>query len=105
MMRITQQQDSETMTLKIEGCLSGAWVNEMKRCWDDITKSIRSSVVRIDLTEVTYIDGAGKELLAAMFASGVKPGAANVMTRAVIEQLTCAAQISPHRQQKRLIER
>lgn len=104
MMRITQQQDGETITFKIEGCLSGAWVNEMKRCWDEIINTARPSVIRIDLTEVTYIDVAGKELLAVMFGSGAVPGAANVMTRAVIEQLTCAAQISPHRQQKRLID-
>ena len=91
MMRITQQQDGEMTTIKIEGCLSGAWVEETKRCWDEIINTARPGMIRIDLTEVTCIDVAGKELLAAMIASGAVPGAANVMTRAVIEQLTCGA--------------
>lgn len=99
MMRITQQQTGETMTLKIEGRLAGEWANEMRRCWDEILKNARSRVIRLDLTEVTFIDGAGKELLAAMFASGAVPGAANVMTKAVIEQLACNAQFNPRRQQ------
>jgi len=92
MMRITRQQDGETMTLKIEGCLAGEWVNEMKRCWDEVKTGARRRVIRIDLTDVTFIDAAGRELLAQMFASGAIAGAANVMTKAVVEQLTSDAQ-------------
>jgi anti-anti-sigma regulatory factor len=94
MMRITQQQDGETITLKIEGCLAGEWTNEMKRCWDEVKNDTRSRVIRIDLAEVTFIDVAGRGLLAQMFASGAIAGAANVMTRAVVEQLTSNAQIN-----------
>jgi anti-anti-sigma regulatory factor len=94
MMRITRQQDGETMTLKIEGCLAGEWVNEMKRCWDEVKTGARRRAIRIDLTDVTFIDAAGRELLAQMFASGAIAGAANVMTKAVVEQLTSEAQVN-----------
>jgi len=94
MMRITQQQDGETITLKIEGSLAGEWTNVMKRCWDEIKNDTRPLVIRIDLTEVTDIDVAGRELLAQMFASGAIAGAANVMTKAVVEQLTGNAQVN-----------
>jgi len=87
MMRITRQQDGETITLKIEGCLAGEWVNEMKRCWDEVKTGARQRAIRIDLTDVTFIDVAGRELLAQMFASGAIAGAANVMTKALVEQL------------------
>ena len=93
MMRITRQQDGETITLKIEGCLAGEWVNEMKLCWDEVKTDARQRVIRIDLTDVTFIDAAGRELLAQMFASGAVAGAANVMTKAVVEQLTSNAQV------------
>lgn len=93
-MRITQQQDGETITLKIEGCLAGELANEMKRCWDEVKNDTRWRVIRIDLTDVLFIDGAGKELLAQMFASGVVAGAANVMTKAIVEQLTSDAHVN-----------
>jgi anti-anti-sigma regulatory factor len=94
MMRITRQQDGETITLKIEGCLAGEWVNEMKRCWDEVKTGVRQRAIRIDLSDVTFIDVAGRELLAQMFASGAIAGAANVMTKAVVEQLTSKAQVN-----------
>src|SRR5215831_9229074 len=94
MMRVTRQQDGETITLKIEGCLAGEWANEMKRCWDEVKDDTRPRVIRIDLTGVTFIDAAGRELLAQMLASGVITGAANVMTKAVVERLTCDAQVN-----------
>jgi anti-anti-sigma regulatory factor len=94
MMRITRQQDGETITLKIEGRLAGEWANEMKRCWDEVKNDTRSLAIRIDLTEVTFIDVAGRGLLAQMFASGAIAGAVNVMTKAIVEQLTGNAQVS-----------
>jgi ABC-type transporter Mla MlaB component len=94
MMRITQQQDGETITLKIEGRLVGEWANEMKRCWNEVKNDARSRGIRIDLTDVTFIDVAGRELLAQMFASGAVAVAANVMTKAVVEQLTGDAQVN-----------
>jgi anti-anti-sigma regulatory factor len=100
MMRITRQQDGETITLKIEGCLAGEWVNEMKRCWDEVKTGARRRAIRIDLTDVTFIDVEGRELLAQMFASGAIAGAANVMTKAVVEQLTSKAQVSQSEQSR-----
>ena len=94
MMRITRQQDGETITLKIEGCLAGEWTNEMRRCWDEVKNDTRSRVIRIDLAEVNFIDVAGRELLAQMFASGAIAGAVNVMTKTVVEQLNGDAQVN-----------
>jgi len=100
MMRITRQQDGQTITLKIEGCLAGEWVNEMKRCWDEVKTDASRRAIRIDLTDVTFIDVAGRGLLAQMFASGAIAGAANVMTKAVVEQLTGAAQFNQSEQSR-----
>ncbi len=94
MMRVTQQRDGETMTLKIEGALAGEWTDEMKRCWNEVKNDARLRVIRIDLTGVTFIDAAGRELLALMFASGVIAAAVNVMTRTIVEKLTGNAQLT-----------
>jgi anti-anti-sigma regulatory factor len=100
MMRITRQQDGETITLKIEGCLAGEWAHEMKRCWDEVNTGARPRAIRIDLTDVTFTDVAGRELLAQIFASGAIAGAANVMTKAVVERLTGAAQVNQSEQSR-----
>ena len=94
MMRITQQRDGETIALKIEGCLTGEWADEMERCWNEVKNDAQLRVIRIDLTGVTFIDAAGRELLARMFASGVIAAAVNVMTRTVVEKLTGNAQLT-----------
>jgi anti-anti-sigma regulatory factor len=94
MMRITRQQDGETITLKIEGCLAGELVSEMKCCWDEVKTGDRRRAIRIDLNDVTFIDAAGRELLAQIFASGAIAGAANVMTRTVVEQFASNEQVN-----------
>ncbi|MBS1788144.1 MAG: TolC family protein [Acidobacteria bacterium] len=91
MMRITQQSDGEATTLKVEGCLAGEWVGEMKRCWDEVEGATHSSVIRMDLTEVTFIDAAGRQLLAEMIGAGVTPTATNIMTKEVIREIACTA--------------
>lgn len=91
MMRITQQSDGEATTLKLEGCLAGEWVGEMKRCWDEIQGATRSRVIRMDLAEVTFIDAAGRQLLAEMIEAGVTPTATNVMTKEVVREIACTA--------------
>jgi ABC-type transporter Mla MlaB component len=88
MMRITQRRDGGEITLKIEGSLTGDWADEMERLWNEVKTDAQLCVIRIDLTGVTLIDVAGRGLLARMFASGVIAVAANVMTKAVVEQLT-----------------
>jgi len=87
MMRITRQSNGETITLKIEGCLTGEWVGEMERCWNEVKNNDPLRVIRIDLNGVTLIDAAGRELLERMLASGVVAVAGNVMTKAVVEQI------------------
>ena len=69
MLRITSQEDSGTVRLKLEGTLKGAWVPEMERCWRK-TASDRNKALIVDLTDVEFVDTAGKYLLALMHAHG-----------------------------------
>jgi ABC-type transporter Mla MlaB component len=91
MMRITQQPEGEAVTLKLEGRLSGEWVGELKRCWDEVRSTIHAKMILIDLAEVTFIDAAGRRLLAEMVEAGVTPTATNVMTIEVIREIACTA--------------
>jgi len=55
--------------LKLEGMLKGAWVPEMEQCWRSVS-SDRSKLLVVDLTNVQYVDTAGRYLLALIHAHG-----------------------------------
>ena len=75
------------MTFRLEGDLSGNWVAALKGCWHDAMILDFPTSIRVDLTEVTFIDAAGKELLASMYRHGAQFVAADVLTKGVIEEI------------------
>ena len=69
MLRITSQENAGTVCLKLEGMLKGAWVPEMERSWRNVY-SDRNKALIVDLTDVEFVDTAGKYLLALIQAHG-----------------------------------
>jgi anti-anti-sigma regulatory factor len=86
MLKITTQTDAIGTTFELEGRLTGAWVKELKDCWEGARKSGRE--VSVSLKAVTFIDGAGKTLLILMHRHGVKLTADGCMTKAIVEAIT-----------------
>ncbi len=68
MMRITPRQCNGAVVLKIEGWLQGQYVEELRRCWQEIQAA---GGVIVELADVRFVDTRGKALLAAMYARGV----------------------------------
>jgi ABC-type transporter Mla MlaB component len=71
MLRITPHVAQGECLLKLEGSLAGAWVAELAASWRDTTVAAQSQRVRVDLTDVWYVDDAGRALLMSMYRSGV----------------------------------
>jgi hypothetical protein len=70
-LRITVQDGETATTMRLESKLAGPEVKELATCWlAAVTINPRKSIV-VDLKEVNFIDGAGKELLAEMRGCGV----------------------------------
>ncbi len=69
MCRITSRVEDGEYVLKLEGCLQGAWVQELAECWQQAKDQHRR--VRVDLTDVYRVDASGRELMAVMFRHGV----------------------------------
>ena len=61
MLRITTTETGEEITLKLEGKLSGPWVEEFERCWHLSTHIYSNKVLIVDLSGVTFVDPAGKK--------------------------------------------
>ena len=63
MLRITVQDSLQSVALKLEGQLTGPWVEETERVW----KNCDGPVAVVDLCDVTWVDGRGTKLLARMY--------------------------------------
>ena len=88
MLRITTHQDPESLTFRLEGKLAGNWVRELEDCCRTTLAAHPRPAVRFDLTEVTFIDAAGKDFLAARHAQGAQLVAAGCLMRAIVAELT-----------------
>jgi hypothetical protein len=86
MLRITVQEDGTLWRLHLSGKLAGAWVAETENAWRSAPVSGRR--VEIDMTEVTWIDEAGRCLLQAMNQAGAHFIAKGVATKALVEEIT-----------------
>jgi outer membrane protein TolC len=87
MLRITIQETGEASTFKLEGKLTGPWVHELEQSWI----AAASNALTIDLADVTFIDPAGKDLLARMHESGAKLIAHSPMNRCIVDEIVRAA--------------
>src|SRR5262249_19335705 len=90
MLRITIHDNPGSLTVQLEGRLAGPWVRELENCWQNILASQRKPVLRFDLADVTFIDTAGKEFLAATHTGGTESLARGCLMRAVVAEITDA---------------
>ena len=85
MLKITTLNDPGRTSFELEGRLTGAWVEELKTCWQQAVAANQQVSVR--LKEVTFVDETGKKLLADMHRQGVTLAAEGCMTKAIIEEI------------------
>ncbi len=92
MLRITLIRESQPPTLKLEGKLSGPWVNELEHTWSEISQPDpeRTAVV-IDLSDVTFISSEGRKLLKSMFRQGANLQSRSLMTQFILGQIKKAS--------------
>ncbi len=88
MLRITVHDKPEALTFQLEGRLVGPWVRVLLECWQSALACRREPTLRVDLTELTAIDPAGRACLAALHRRGAEFIAADCLTRAVVAEIT-----------------
>ncbi len=90
MLRITTHSTADSLTFQLEGRLVGPWVTELRDCWRR-TVSDGKRAVHIDLLAVTYVDAAGKELLADLYRQGAELLASDCQMKAIVAEVetTC----------------
>jgi hypothetical protein len=87
MLRITSNENGGTVRLKLEGTLKGTWVPEMERCWRSTTSEGNKALI-VDLTDVEFVDTAGRYLLALMHAHGASFVAATPLMSELVAEIS-----------------
>jgi len=87
MLRITVHDTPGALTFQLEGRLAGPWVRVLQECWQSELARQREPSLRVDLTEVTSIDAAGKACLAALHRQGAEFIAADCLTKAIVAEI------------------
>ncbi len=87
MLRITTTDIGEKVTLKLEGKLSGPWVEEFERCWRMSADIYKQKGLVVDLSGVTFVDPAGKKLLCSITSEGAQLVGSGLMPKSLIDEI------------------
>lgn len=86
MLRITLHEEGGQCRLELAGKLGGPWVAETENVW--LSAPCSGKEVEVDMRQVTGVDDAGRELLAAMHRAGACFTAKGLAMTALIEEIT-----------------
>jgi anti-anti-sigma regulatory factor len=84
---IIEQRNPSGLSFKLAGALAGDWAIELERCWREAADSPTRSRVIVDLTEVTFVDDIGKDLLKSMTREGVELVARDILMKSIVEDI------------------
>jgi hypothetical protein len=79
--------NSDGTRLLVEGRLAGACVHELEKCWRETASTKSPESILVDLSSVTFVDTAGKQLLARMHERGTRFTAAGLLANDLIEEI------------------
>jgi len=88
MLRITVHDSQQVLTFQLEGRLAGELVRQLEECWQTCRDRQSKPVLRVDLTNVTYIDAVGQECLASLYRQGAEFVAVDCLTKATVAEIT-----------------
>src|ERR1700732_2608455 len=88
MLRITIEQKPGKRSLTVEGKLAGPWVSALAQSWKDLLSSSSGENLSINLCGVSFIDAAGKALLAEIHHQGGKLVAEGCLNQAIVREIS-----------------
>jgi anti-anti-sigma factor len=86
MLKITTNQEADSLVLKLEGAVKGPWVDELSKVWLGTTQQNRGEKILVDLQGVGFADSRGQALLLRMQKEGAAFIEPSAFLRFVLEQ-------------------
>ena len=68
MLRITVEENSKAMVIKLEGRIAGPWAAELDRLWKETAPAVAQRNLSLDLRETTFADAGGIRVLRAIYS-------------------------------------
>jgi len=94
MLRITTEKRRGKTVLSVEGRLSGPRVPMLEQCWRELRAGATDEKFDLNLCGVTFIDGAGKILLKAIYSEGAQLIAEGCLNQAIVREITAEVKTS-----------
>ena len=88
MLRITVQEEANSVALLLEGKLAGDWVGELRTVLANLHTAPNGKNLVLTLTEVCGIDAAGLELLSQIHREGAVLTGSGLAAKMLIEEIT-----------------
>jgi hypothetical protein len=86
MLKVSVTEQNPGVSLGVEGRLAGPWVPALEECWRNQRVQLAQSIC-VRLNGVSFIDEAGKDLLARMFRDGAKLEGSGCLVRAILAKI------------------
>ncbi len=88
MLRITTDEHDGGITFRLEGKLTGPWTAVARETWERQLAEHGHEPIQIDLRGVSFVDDAGRELLAEMCRRRASFLAGDCQMKAILAELT-----------------
>ena len=87
MLRITTIDKGEVTVFRLEGTLTGVWVDELERFWTETSAVDPTRKFQIDVTDVEFVDEKGKVLLERVLLEGAELHPGNPFMTSVVAEI------------------
>lgn len=67
-LRITFEENSNAVVIKLEGRIAGPWATELGRLWEEKAAAIANKELSLDLRNTTFADAGGIKVLRAIYS-------------------------------------
>jgi hypothetical protein len=67
-LRITVEQNSQAIEIKLEGRIAGPWAAELDRLWNETAPTVAKRKLSLDLRQTTFADADGIRVLRAIYS-------------------------------------
>src|SRR4051794_38350236 len=88
MLKITIHDSAAEFRIRLEGRLTGPWVNELRQCWRTAASTTGGRTTVLDLREVDFVCPDGEQVMAEMHREGVRFLAATPLIQALIDEVS-----------------
>lgn len=95
MFRITTHTADDRVVLKLEGGLAAAWVPELDACWRAAAEAVGGQHIQVDLTAVSGLDDAGRELLTRMYRGGSRFVTRGCVMPEILREIAASCVVPP----------